>query len=163
MVEKWGRGACSSSSHSVACLEHRDASRLWPRAPHSARLLFPGDLTPVRQSLGWPSPRNGLPGPFHLLMEGTPKALENTDILFHFFLPENATLSKGEAVIPIPAFQGKLPPGRCCAQQHMKKNSCVFCTQNGARARNQLNETSSKARHTLRMPHKIKRGVELGR
>lgn len=52
MVEKWGRGACSSSSHSVACLEHRDASRLWPREPHPTRLLSPGDLTPVLQSLG---------------------------------------------------------------------------------------------------------------
>lgn len=162
MVEKWGTGACSSSSHSVACFEHRDASRLWPREPHPARLLFPGDLTPVPQSLGvtlsqewaaWAIP------PSH---GGTPEALENTDILFHFSLPENATLSKGEAVIPMPAFQGKLPPGRCCAQQHMKKNSCIFCTQNGARARNQLNETSSKARHTLRTPHQIRCGVELG-
>ena len=44
----------------------------------------------------------------------------------------------------------------------MKKNSCVFCTQNGARARNQLKEASSKARCTLRTPHKIKRGGELG-
>lgn len=104
-----GEGACSSSSHSVTCLEHRDASRLWPREPHPAWLLFPGDLTPVPQSLrvnlsqewtAWAIP------PSH---GGSPKALENTDILFHFSCLKMQPYPKGKQSSPSLLLKGSCP------------------------------------------------------
>lgn len=118
MVEKWGRGACSSSSHSVTCLEHRDASRLWPREPHPAWLLFPGDLTPVPQSLGvtlsqewtaWAIP------PSH---GGTPKALENIDILFHFSCLKMQPYPKGKQSSPSLLLKGSCPWQELCPAAH---------------------------------------------
>lgn len=117
MVEKWGRGLVPPPL-SVACLEHRDASRLWPREPHPAWLLLPGDLTPVPRSLGvtlsqkwtaWAIP------PSH---GGTPKALENTDILFHFFCLKMQPYPKGKQSSPSLLLKGSCPWQELCPAAH---------------------------------------------
>lgn len=89
LCRELGEGLHSSSSQ---CLEHRDASRLWPREP-SCKAAFSGDPTPCPPG-GCSDPLPGMGCLGQATCGGSSKALTSVP----FFLPK-CNLIQREAVI----------------------------------------------------------------